>query len=97
MLLLLELIALHIFNRFWVSEMKKVKKINNKKKSNRTMKQKRLPYVKLKKSNKDNKQRWRKRHDAKKLRRRKIAKSRLKRKREEGRNKRSMSANSRNF
>lgn len=93
---LLELIALHTFNRLWVLDLKKRKASNNKKNS-KTMKQRRLHNVKLKRSNKDNRLSWRKKLDVKRPRRRNVDKSRLKRRKEEGSSKRSMINNSKNF
>lgn len=95
MLLLLESIALHTFNRLWVSETKKRER-NNKKKSSqaRMMVLKRLP---VKRKWLDSKLRRKRKLERKRPRTRKIVKSRPKRKKEEGRSKRSTSANSKNF
>lgn len=96
---LLELIALHMFNRSWEQDLTKRMASNNKKNNrmeSKTMKQRRLHNVKLnRKSNKD-RLRWRKMPDEKRPRRRNVDKSRLKRRKEEGSSKRSMKTNSKN-
>ena len=77
MLLLLESIALHTFNRLWVSETKKRER-NNKKKSSqsRMMVLKRLP---VKRKWLDSKLRRKRKLERKRPRTRKIVKSRPKR------------------
>jgi len=88
---LLELIALHTFNRLWVLVLKKSK--NSQRNNSKTMKQRN----KLKRSNKDYRLRWRKKLDVKRPRRRNVDKSRLKRRKIEGLSKSNMKPNSKNF